>query len=112
MNDMTPKAGAETRKAERAGPESGRAGTGPEQNRDLEGLSKAAKILALYVSRHGDVLPEDSHTLHEEPLEAIAKTIDDSSTSEWNELMVAYFRETALTYEASANQIPSNTNGS
>lgn len=111
MNDMTPKAGAETRKAERAGPESGRAGTGPEQNRNLEGLIKEAKVLALYVSRHGDVLPEDRHILHEEPLEAIEKATDDPSTSEWKELMVVNARVTGLTYEAFANQNSSNTYG-
>ena len=76
MNDMKSEESAETGTAGRAGPESGRAVSRSGANRDLEGLVEEARALALYVSRHGDVLPEDRHDLHEELLEAIAKAVD------------------------------------
>ena len=98
MNDMKSEESAETGTAGRAGPESGRAVSRSGANRDLEGLVEEARALALYVSRHGDVLPEDRHDLHEELLEAIAKAVDDPSTAGWKELMGAYARVTALTY--------------
>lgn len=99
MNDLTPEDIAETGEAGRAGPESGGAVTRPDANRELEGLIEEARALALYVSRHGDVLPEDRHNLHEELSEAIANAVEDPSTARWKELMGAYARVTALTYK-------------
>ena len=67
--------------------------------RDLEDLIAEARALALYVSRHGDALSGDNHELHEELLAAIAKFVDQPSTSGWRELMTAYAKVTAVTYK-------------
>ena len=66
-----------------------------EAGRDLEDLIVEARALALYVSRHGDALSSDNLKLHEELLAAIAKVVDEPSTSGWRELMTAYAKVTA-----------------
>ena len=72
---------------------------GVKPGRDLEDLIAEARALALYVSRHGDALSSDNHKLHEELLAAIAKVVDEPSTSGWRELMTAYAKVTAVTYK-------------
>ena len=62
-------------------------------------MIEEARALALYVSRHGDALSGDNHKLHEELLAAIAKVVDQPSTSGWRELMTAYAKVTAVTYK-------------
>ena len=72
---------------------------GVKPGRDMEDLIAEARALALYVSRHGDALSSDNHQLHEELLTAIAKVVDEPSTSGWRELMTAYAKVTAVTYK-------------
>lgn len=103
MNDRTSGAAAGTVEA---GPPGAQA-NGPAARsdadwtgRDLDDLIEEARALALYISRHGDVLPDDKHELHEKLLLAIGMVEDEPSTKGWQDLMTAYAKVTAVTYKA------------
>ena len=64
---------------------------------ELVRLIAEAEALALYVSRHGDSLPDD--TLHNGLLEAIANAKTTSSPQHWQDLMASYAKVTAVTYK-------------
>ena len=66
---------------------------------DVDRLVEEAKALALHVSRHGNSLPEGKHEPHEKLLEAIAGITSCRSAENWQELMSAYAKLTALTYK-------------
>lgn len=66
---------------------------------EVDRLVEEAKALALHVSRHGNSLPEGKHEPHEKLLEAIAGITSCRSAENWQELMSAYAKLTALTYK-------------
>ena len=66
--------------------------------KELGELVAEAKALALYVSRHGDVLPKEHAELHGKLLTAISKAVESKSTDSWQALMAAYAKVTAVTY--------------
>ena len=67
-------------------------------SKDTCELVAEAKALALYVSRHGDVLSEKHAGLHADLLTAISKAVEKGSTDSWRELMAVYAKVTAVTY--------------
>ncbi|MYA59585.1 MAG: hypothetical protein F4X40_03360 [Chloroflexi bacterium] len=66
--------------------------------KELGELIAEAEALALYVSRHGDVLPKEHADLHGKLLTAVSKADEEGSRDSWQELMTAYAEITAVTY--------------
>ena len=62
-------------------------------------LLEEAKALTLYISRHGDSLPDEKDKLHENLLKAIADIAACRSPDNWKKLMCAYAKLTAVTYK-------------
>lgn len=62
-------------------------------------LMAEAQALALYVSRHGDILATEHHRLHVALLKSIAASKEGASSEKQQELMIAYAKLTAVTYK-------------
>ncbi|MGO1118645.1 hypothetical protein ACTL6U_08070 [Rhodovibrionaceae bacterium A322] len=73
----------------------------------MTALLAEAEALALYVSRHGNVLTQDQSSLHAGLLEAIGNFRAEQSAGNWAALHGAYRQVTAITYQA--NQVNGRT---
>ena len=67
--------------------------------KELVRLIAEAEALALYVSRHGDSLPDEHDTLRDGLFDAIANAKLTPSPQQWRDLMSAYAKVTAVTYK-------------